>query len=140
MGVHDIEVDPVGAGRLSPPDRVGQVGQVGVEDARRDPGPTAGHRYSPTPAGDRFVAALAEQGRRALGHEPCAPSGDGGRRRLTGPLRGELAARRADLLAAVPADRGLDAGRPKRRREALDDGHRAGHPRACARPGSSGSG
>ena len=51
VGVHDVEVDPVGPGRLDPPDGVGEVGQVGVEDARRDPRPAAGHGYSPTPAG-----------------------------------------------------------------------------------------
>ena len=51
VGVHDVEVDPVGAGRLDAPDGVGQVGQVGIEDARRDPRPPAGHGYSPTPTG-----------------------------------------------------------------------------------------
>ena len=51
VGVHDVEVDPVGAGRLDAADGVGEVGQVGVEDARRDPRPAVRHGQSPTPAG-----------------------------------------------------------------------------------------
>ena len=52
VGVHDVEVDPVAARPLDPADGVRQVGQVGIEDARGDPRPTAGHGYSPTPTGD----------------------------------------------------------------------------------------
>ena len=40
------------AGLLHAPDGVLQVRQVGIEDARRDPRPPAGHGYSPTPTGD----------------------------------------------------------------------------------------
>ena len=117
MAVHDVEVDAVRPGRLDAADGVGQVRQVGVEDARRDPGPPVRHGQSPTPAGDRLVAALAQQGGRALRDEPRAAPRDAGRRRLAGPLRGELAAGRPDLLAPVAPDRRLDAGRAERRRE-----------------------
>ena len=51
VGVHHVEVDPVRSGRLGPPDRIGEVGQVRVEDARGHPRPATRHRYSPTPAG-----------------------------------------------------------------------------------------
>ena len=43
VGVHDVEVDPVGAGRLDASDGMREVGQVGVEDARGDPRPAVGH-------------------------------------------------------------------------------------------------
>ena len=95
-----------------------EVRQVGVEDARGDARPTVGHRLLPHPDRRRVVTALAEQGRRALGDEPRAAAGDGRGRRLTCPLGGELAARRADLLAAVAADGRLDAGVAEGRREA----------------------
>ena len=78
----------------------------------------SGHGYSPTPAGDRLVTALAEQRGGALRDEPGATAGDGRGRRLAGPLGRELAAGGADLLAAVAPDRRLDAGRPEGRREA----------------------
>ena len=82
VAVHDVEVDPVGAGLLDPPDGVGEVREVGVEDARRDAGPPAGHgAQSPTPAGDRLVAALAAGERRRsrrraarAGGRPRAPA------------------------------------------------------------------
>ena len=64
-------------------------------------------RYSPTPAGDRLVAAFAAEGGGALGHEPLAAPGDGRGRRLAGAFGGELAAGGADLLAAVAPDRRL---------------------------------
>ena len=105
-------------GLLDAPDGVARLDEVGVEDARGDPRPAVGHGYSPTPTGDRLVAALAAQGGRALGDEPGAAAGDGGRRRLAGPLGGELAAGGADLLAAVAPDRRRDAGVAEGRREA----------------------
>ena len=114
---------------LDATDGVGQVRQVGVEDARRDPGPTVGHGQSPTPAGTGSWLRSPQERRGALGDEPSAAPRDGGRRRLAGSFRGELAAGGSDLLAAVAADRRLDARRTERRREALDDGHRAGDPR-----------
>ena len=41
--VHHIEMDPIGARSLAPPDRVPEVGEVGVEDARCDSCPTGRH-------------------------------------------------------------------------------------------------
>ena len=78
-----------------------EVGQVGVEDARGDPGAAVGHRLLPHPDRRRVVAAFAEQGGRALGDEPGAAARDGrapaahrpvprraGRRRRRPPGRG----------------------------------------------------
>src|SRR6188472_1846142 len=67
MAVHDVEVDPVGTGRVDAPDGVGEVAQVRVQDARRDPGAAdGGAGHSPTPLGTgswlrspRRAAALA---------------------------------------------------------------------------------
>ena len=50
VAVHDVEMDPVGAGLLASPDGGAQVREIGVEDARRDASSTRSH-YSPTPAG-----------------------------------------------------------------------------------------
>ena len=52
VGVHDVEVDPVGARLLDAMDGVLEVRQVRIEDARGDPRATVGHGYSPTPTGD----------------------------------------------------------------------------------------
>ena len=119
VAVHDVEVDPVGAGRHDPPDRVGR----GCPGRRRGcsrrsgaAGLSAAGGHVPHPAGDRLVAPLAAQGaRRTRDHEPLATARHGGRRRLARPLRGELTACGADLLAAVAADRGRDAGRAEGR-------------------------
>ena len=129
VAVHHVEVDAVGAGLLDASDGVGEVREVRVEDARRDPGPAVGHGYSPTPAGTgswlrspRSAAALSAS-RRSRRRATV------GRRRLARALGGELAAGRADLLAAVAPDRRPDAGRRGAWRRTLDDGHRAGRPR-----------
>ena len=132
MAVHDVDVEAVRALALRASDRVGHVRVVRVEDADGDARPTRRHGYSPTPAGNRLVAALATQGVGALVDEPCPPPGDDGWRRLAGPLGRELAARRPDLLAAVPPDRGRDPGVAEDRREPLD--HRVGR----GRPGRMG--
>ena len=70
----------------------------------------ARHAYSPTPAGTGCIAPLAAEGVGALVDEPRPAPGDDCGGGLAGPLGGELAAGRADLLAAVPADRGRHAG------------------------------
>jgi hypothetical protein len=54
------------------------------------------------------VAALAEEGRRALGDQPRPAPGHRRGRRLAGALGRQLPARRADLLAAVAPDRRAD--------------------------------
>jgi hypothetical protein len=51
VGVHDVEVDAVGPGRLDPADGVARFERSAVEDAGRDPGPAVGHGQSPTPTG-----------------------------------------------------------------------------------------
>jgi hypothetical protein len=38
VGIHDVEMEPVGARGDDPADGVGEVAEVGVEDARRDAG------------------------------------------------------------------------------------------------------
>ena len=75
--------------------------------------PRPATRYVPAPPSrrDRLVAALAAQRGRALGDEARAPARDRGRRRLARALGRELAAGRADLLAAVAPDGRPDAGR-----------------------------
>ena len=51
VAVHDVEMDAVGTGLLDAADRVGEVREVGVEDARRDTGTAGLGAHSPTPAG-----------------------------------------------------------------------------------------
>ena len=79
---------------------------VAPSDARVERSPASRRR----PRG-RLVAPLAAQGARALGLEPLPSPRDGRRGGLACALRGELAARGPDLLAAVAADRHRDAGR-----------------------------
>src|SRR4051794_1621544 len=75
----------------------------------------------PDPGRDGLIAALATERVRALVDQASPPPGDDGRSRLAGPLGGELAARGADLLAAVAPDRRGHAGLGEDRREPLDD-------------------
>src|SRR4051812_26744028 len=83
----------------------------------------------PHPGRRGLVAPFTVQGRRALRDESGATTGDRRGRWLARALRGELATRRANLLATVPANRRLDPGGPQRRGEGLDDRHRARGPR-----------
>ena len=122
VAVHDVEVDAVGAGLLDAPDGVAEVatGRRRGCSRRSRARPVGPSRLRPRTA-DRRTGSWLRSPRRAAALsaiEPLAPARDGGRRRLPGPLRRELAARRADLLAAVAPDRRLDAGLRERRREA----------------------
>ena len=51
VAVHDVEVDAVGAGFLDTADGIGEVGEVGIEDAGGDSCPAGLGAHSPTPAG-----------------------------------------------------------------------------------------
>ena len=144
VAVHHVEVDPVGALPLGARHRVGEVAEVGVEDARGDPG--AGRRdlveaaasgarrgCAPSqrldPGRHRLVAALAAERPRARRLEALPPPRDRGCGRLAGALRRELPAGGADLLAAVAPDRHRDPDGREPGGERLDHGHRAGDPR-----------
>ena len=139
VGVHDVEVDAIRAGTGHAPNGVGEVAEVGVEDARGDaraPGATPGsrlvrlrHLLAADQCRGRLVAALPAQRGGARELEALAPARDRGRGRLPGPLGGELAARGPDLLAAVAPDRRADPGLDQHGRERLDDRHRARLPR-----------
>src|SRR5262245_53505995 len=78
---------------------------------------------------NRLVASFAAQRGGARLDQQLPATRDDGRRRLAGTLGGELAARRPDLLAAVPADGRLDPGGAQPRGEPLEDGRRTGGPR-----------
>ena len=84
--------------------------------------------HSPAPAGAGSWLRSPQERGGAPADEPRASPGDGRRRRLAGPLGRQLAARGADLLAAVAPDGRADAGVAERRGEALDDRHRARGP------------
>ena len=49
--IHDVEMDPVRSRGLHPAHRVAEVGQVRIEDARRDASPSVRHGYSPPSTG-----------------------------------------------------------------------------------------
>ena len=80
VGVHHVEVDPVGTGPDHPAHLVGEVAQVRVEDAGRDPRPTFSHQRLPrlgAPGGRRPVpgrrsgwpAILGDPGRGVAGRK-----------------------------------------------------------------------
>ncbi len=50
MGIHHVEMDPVGARRHDPSDGIRKVAQVRIEDAAGDPRSTR-LAHSPTPTG-----------------------------------------------------------------------------------------
>ena len=120
VAVHDVEVDPVGTGRLDPPDGVGKVREVRVEDARRDAGPTVGHATPPPRPVTGSWLRSPEQGRGALGLEPRASSGDGGSRRLAGSLR-----RRAGRMPRRPPGRGCGGSSSRCRPSAASSAKRS---------------
>ena len=110
MGVHDVEMDPVGPGATDAPDGVGEVAPGRHRGCWRRPARGRLPSLVPTPAGTgsslrspRSAAALS-----AL--EALAPAGYGRRRWLPGPLCGELPAGGTDLLASIAADGRLDPG------------------------------
>ena len=88
VAVHHVEVDPVGAFALGAADRVGEVPEVGVEDARGDARPRsrrlvvrrrrlAPHRVDP--GGHGLLAAVAVQRPALAASRRCAPPRDRGR-------------------------------------------------------------
>ena len=95
VGVHDVEVDPIGAARARPAGRRGPGSTGRHRGCSPRPGarPPAVGSLPRRPAGDRLVDCARRAGRAALSAiEPRAPPGDRRGRRLAGPLRGELAA------------------------------------------------
>ncbi len=135
VAVHHVEVDPVRPGRIRPPDRVAQRGQVAIEDARRDQdaGGAAGRcrraHGSPTPAGTGSALRSPRRAVALWATSRLAPPLDDDRCRLAGVLRGQLAAGGADLRAAVEPDRRRDAGHPEALREPLHSRDRRAGPR-----------
>src|SRR5262245_51718028 len=83
----------------------------------------------PHPARNRLMAPFAAKRGGARLDQQLPAASDDRRRWLAGPLGGELAARRANLLATVPADRRLDPRRAQVGGEPLEHGRGTRGPR-----------
>ena len=162
LAVHDVEVDPVGAGLDGAADLAGRGWRGRRRGCSRRCGAAAigrltpcGRAASPRPVASRRRRSAADAGAAPAARAALAARGRPPRSRPRGGSRrrGDAPGRRSarppcsaaswpqaapDLLATVAPDRHPDPGRAEARREAPRCAGTGWPATACARPGSSG--